>query len=72
MVPADRYRHSLPGSFVLSMSMANEHLLLRMFAEFRYVPGKLWVFALGQALCFAPSAVVSYLGIKETALLMLS
>jgi uncharacterized membrane protein len=49
------------------MSTANEHLSLRMLAEFRHVPGKLWVLVLGQVLCFATSAVMSYLGIKETA-----
>jgi uncharacterized membrane protein len=54
------------GSVVLSMSVANERLSLRMFAEFRHVPGKLWVLVLGEALCFIASAVVSYIGIKET------
>ena len=50
------------GSFVLSISTANEHLSLRMFAEFRHVPGKLWALVLGQALCFTISAVVSLSG----------
>src|SRR5882672_7457248 len=55
------------GSFVLSISAANEHLSIRMFSELRHVPGKLWALVLGEALCFTTSAVVSYLGIKETA-----
>jgi uncharacterized membrane protein len=55
------------GSFVLSISAANEHLSLRMFSEFRHIPGKLWTLVLGEALCFTTSAVVSCLGIKETA-----
>ena len=66
MVPADRYSHVCLGSVVLSTSAVNEHLSLRMFAEFRHVPGKLWALVLGEAFCFTTSAVVSYLGIKET------
>jgi drug/metabolite transporter (DMT)-like permease len=54
------------GSFVLSISAANEHLSFRIFSEFRHVPGKLWALVLAEALCFTTSAVVSYLGIKET------
>jgi uncharacterized membrane protein len=54
------------GSVVLSISAANEPLSLRMFAEFRHVPGKLWALVLGQAFCFTTSTVVGYLGIKET------
>jgi hypothetical protein len=66
MVPADRYSHVCLGSVVLSTSAVNEHLSLRMFAEFRHVPGKLWGLVLGAAFCFTTSAVVSYIGIKET------
>jgi uncharacterized membrane protein len=55
------------GSVILSISAANAHLSLRMFSEFRHVPGRLWALVLGQALCFTTSAVVNYLGIKETA-----
>jgi uncharacterized membrane protein len=54
------------GSVVLSISAADEPLSLKMCAEFRYAPGKLWAFVLGEALGFTTSAVVSYLGIKET------
>jgi len=55
------------GSFVLSISLANERLSLRMFAEFRHITGEFWALVLGQALCCTTSAVVSYLDIKETA-----
>src|SRR5262245_32125653 len=67
MVLADGILIICLGSFVLSISAANEHLSLRIFSEFRHIPGKLWALVLGQALCFTTSAVVSYLGIKETA-----
>jgi hypothetical protein len=55
------------GSFVLSLSAATEQLSFRMFSAFRHIPGKLWALVVGQALCCATSAVVSYLGMKETA-----
>jgi drug/metabolite transporter (DMT)-like permease len=55
------------GSFVLSMSTTSKHVSLSMFSAFWKIPGKLWILVCGQALCFTISAVVSYLGIKETA-----
>jgi hypothetical protein len=37
-----------------------------MFSALRKTPGELWLLVLGQALCFTISAVVSYVGSKET------
>jgi uncharacterized membrane protein len=49
------------------MSTTSARPSLGMFSGFRNIPWKLWALAFGQALCFTVSAVLSYLGIKETA-----
>ena len=54
------------GTFILSISPENIHLSLDIFSKFQKIPSQLWLLALGQALCFTISAVVSYLGTKET------
>ena len=54
------------GTFILSLSATAKPLSLHIFAEFRRIPRNLWVLVVLQALCFTVSAVVSYLGTKET------
>jgi drug/metabolite transporter (DMT)-like permease len=54
------------GTFILSLSATAKRLSLSVFAEFRNIPSNLWVLVVLQALCFTVSAVVSYLGTKET------
>jgi drug/metabolite transporter (DMT)-like permease len=55
------------GTFILSLSATAKPLSLSVFAEFKNIPGNLWALVGLQALCFTVSAVVSYLGTKETA-----
>jgi drug/metabolite transporter (DMT)-like permease len=54
------------GTFILSLSATAKRLSLSVFAEFRRIPSNLWLLVALQALCFTVSAVVSYLGTKET------
>ena len=54
------------GTFILSLSATAKHLSLSVFAEFLRIPRHLWLLVALQALCFTVSAVVSYLGTKET------
>jgi hypothetical protein len=54
------------GTFILSLSATAKSLSLHIFAEFRKIPRNLWMLVVLQALCFTVSAVVSYLGTKET------
>jgi len=54
------------GTFILSLSASGKPLSLSVFAEFRRIPSNLWMLVGLQALCFTVSAVVSYLGTKET------
>jgi drug/metabolite transporter (DMT)-like permease len=54
------------GTFILPLSATAKPLSVSMFAEFRRIPSSLWLLDVLQALCFTVSAVVSYLGTKET------
>jgi drug/metabolite transporter (DMT)-like permease len=54
------------GTFILPLSATAKRLSVSMFAEFRRIPSSLWLLVVLQALCFTVSAVVSYLGTKET------
>jgi uncharacterized membrane protein len=55
------------GTFLLSLSTTTDSLAKAMASGFGNIPRRLWLLVLGQAVCFTVSAVVSYIGTKETA-----
>jgi drug/metabolite transporter (DMT)-like permease len=54
------------GTFILSLSATENESSFNIIDELRKIPSKLWLLVGLQALCFTVSAVVSYLGTKET------
>ena len=66
MVAADRYSRRLPG--VMRFIHLNDEETDGTEHDIGVPenPGEAWGLVLGEALCFTVSAVMSYLGIKET------